>query len=126
MRHFTATLFLITTILSFSPVPPIRSQEPLKSIVNTESVPQAGECAPDFELPSQSGTVTGLSSSKGKWVVLYFYPEDMTAGCTIEAHNFQRDAAKFAAKNAVIVGVSVDSVDNISTSARKRARISSC
>jgi len=40
-------------------------------------------------------------------VVLYFYPKDMTSGCTIEAHNFQRDLAKYDAKNAVILGVSV-------------------
>lgn len=48
----------------------------------------------------------------GKWVVLYFYPKDMTTGCTIEAHNFQRDLAKYQAANAVILGVSVDSVDS--------------
>jgi len=44
--------------------------------------------------------------------VLYFYPKDMTQGCTIEAHNFQRDQAKFDAANAVIVGVSVDTPDS--------------
>jgi len=48
-----------------------------------------------------------LHDFKGKWVVLYFYPKDMTSGCTIEAHNFQRDLAKYDAKNAVILGVSV-------------------
>ena len=45
-------------------------------------------------------------------MVLYFYPKDMTPGCTIEAHNFQRDLAQFEAKNAVIVGVSVDNPDS--------------
>jgi peroxiredoxin Q/BCP len=45
-------------------------------------------------------------------VVLYFYPKDGTSGCTIEAHNFQRDQAKYAAVNAVVVGVSVDSTDS--------------
>jgi peroxiredoxin len=44
--------------------------------------------------------------------VLYFYPKDFTSGCTIEAHNFQRDLDKYTAKNAVIVGVSVDNVDS--------------
>jgi peroxiredoxin Q/BCP len=48
-----------------------------------------------------------LHDFKGKWVVLYFYPKDMTTGCTIEAHNFQRDNAKYDAKNTVILGVSV-------------------
>jgi len=45
-------------------------------------------------------------------VVLYFYPKDMTPGCTIEAHNFQRDLAKFEAQGAVILGVSVDTPDS--------------
>ena len=53
-----------------------------------------------------------LDSYRGKWVVLYFYPKDMTPGCTIEAHNFQRDQAKFDAANAVILGVSVDTPDS--------------
>ena len=45
-------------------------------------------------------------------MVLYFYPKDMTSGCTIEAHNFQNDLAQFEATNAVILGVSVDTVDS--------------
>jgi len=45
-------------------------------------------------------------------VVLYFYPKDMTQGCTIEAHGFQRDLAQYDAKNAVILGVSVDTVES--------------
>ena len=45
-------------------------------------------------------------------MVLYFYPKDMTQGCTIEAHNFQQDLAKYEALNAAIVGVSVDSTDS--------------
>ena len=48
-----------------------------------------------------------LRDFKGKWVVLYFYPKDFTSGCTVEAHNFQRDLAQYEAKNAVIVGVSM-------------------
>ena len=50
-----------------------------------------------------------LDSFRGKWVVLYFYPKDMTTGCTIEAHNFQQDMAKYQKLDAVVVGVSVDS-----------------
>jgi len=46
--------------------------------------------APDFTLNSQEGKPISLHEFKGKWVVLYFYPKDMTTGCTIEAHNFQR------------------------------------
>src|SRR6202161_3373604 len=75
-------------------------------------VPQAGQQAPSFKLPSQDGSPYGLKDFKGKWVVLYFYPKDMTKGCTIEAHGFQNDLAKYDADNAVILGVSVDTVDS--------------
>ncbi len=71
------------------------------------SAPSVGVAAPDFTLPSQEGKPISLSQYRGKWVVLYFYPKDMTSGCTIEAHNFERDQSKFQAKNAVILGVSV-------------------
>lgn len=71
-------------------------------------MPQTGQKAPDFTLPSQDGTKLGLHNFKGKWVVLYFYPKDNTPGCTIEAHNFQQDLPKYEADHAVIVGVSVD------------------
>ena len=72
------------------------------------SVPAVGSTAPDFTLNSQDGNPVSLSQFRGKWVVLYFYPRDMTKGCTIEAHNFQRDQPKFQAANAVVLGVSVD------------------
>jgi peroxiredoxin Q/BCP len=68
--------------------------------------------APDFTLKSQEGKTVSLKDFRGKWVVLYFYPKDMTPGCTIEAHNFQRDQDMYTAKNAAIVGVSVDPVDS--------------
>src|ERR1700731_5134286 len=76
------------------------------------SAPSVGAAAPDFSLNSQEGKSISLHDFKGKWVVLYFYPKDMTPGCTIEAHNFQRDLAKYDKKNAAIVGVSVDAVDS--------------
>jgi peroxiredoxin Q/BCP len=75
-------------------------------------MPAVGQQAPDFKLNSQEGTPISLHDFKGKWVVLYFYPKDMTSGCTIEAHGFQRDLAQYDAKGAVILGVSVDSVDS--------------
>ena len=77
-----------------------------------EAMPNVGQSAPTFTLPSQDGTQISLDSFRGKWVVLYFYPKDMTQGCTIEAHNFQRDLSKFEAQNAVILGVSVDTPDS--------------
>ena len=62
------------------------------------SVPQTGTSAPNFTLPSQDGSKISLDQFRGKWVVLYFYPKDMTSGCTIEAHNFQRDQQKYQDK----------------------------
>ena len=75
-------------------------------------MPAVGTTAPDFTLSSQEGKQVSLKDFRGQWVVLYFYPKDMTPGCTIEAHNFQADQDKFTAKKAAIVGVSVDSVDS--------------
>jgi peroxiredoxin Q/BCP len=75
-------------------------------------VPQVGQEAPGFSLPSQEGAPVSLKEFRGKWVVLYFYPKDMTRGCTIEAHNFQQDLPKYGQRNAVIVGVSVDTTDS--------------
>src|ERR1700758_3012321 len=74
--------------------------------------PSAGTAAPDFTLNSQDGQPLSLHDLRGKWVVLYFYPKDFTSGCTIEAHNFQRDAAKYGEKHTVVLGVSVDSADS--------------
>ena len=75
----------------------------------------SGTTAPSFSLPSQEDTQVSLSQYKGKWVVLYFYPKDMTTGCTIEAHNFQRDQAKYDALHAVVLGVSLDTVESHKT-----------
>jgi peroxiredoxin Q/BCP len=72
----------------------------------------AGTNAPGFTLPSQDNTPINLSDYKGKWVVLYFYPKDFTGGCTLEAHNFQRDLDKYKAANAVVLGVSLDTTDS--------------
>jgi len=82
------------------------------SAVFAAEAPQVGQAAPDFSLPSQEGAPVSLKQFHGKWVVLYFYPKDMTQGCTIEAHNFQQDLPKYNQANAVIVGVSVDSTDS--------------
>src|SRR5882762_7750265 len=71
--------------------------------------PKLGDTAPDFTLNSAEGKPVSLHDFKGKWVVLYFYPKDMTPGCSIEAHNFQRDLGKYDKANAVILGVSMDS-----------------
>lgn len=75
-------------------------------------LPAVGSPAPTFNLTTNEGKQVSLADLKGKWVVLYFYPKDMTPGCTIEARNFQRDLAKYEAANAVILGVSVDSTES--------------
>ena len=74
--------------------------------------PAVGNAAPEFILPSQDGKPISLKDFRGKWVVLYFYPKDFTSGCTVEAHNFQRDQEQYAQRNTVVLGVSVDSVDS--------------
>ncbi len=75
-------------------------------------MPPVGAAAPSFTLPSQENLPVSLSDYKGKWVVLYFYPKDQTSGCSLEAHNFQRDLPKYQALNAVVLGVSMDTVDS--------------
>ncbi len=79
---------------------------------DSAATPAVGAPAPAFDLTNNEGQKTKLADLRGKWVVLYFYPKDFTSGCTLEAHNFQRDLAKYQALNAVIVGVSVDSADS--------------
>ncbi|MEN3370631.1 MAG: thioredoxin-dependent peroxiredoxin [Verrucomicrobiota bacterium] len=79
---------------------------------DAQKPPQVGEPAPDFSLPSMEGGLVSLKDYKGKWVVLYFYPKDFTSGCTLEAHNFERDLTKYQSQNAVILGVSADSVES--------------
>jgi len=74
--------------------------------------PEVGKPAPDFSLTTGDGSQVSLKDYRGKWVVLYFYPKDFTSGCTMEAHNFQRDLAKYEESGAVILGVSVDSVQS--------------
>src|SRR5229473_1798792 len=81
------------------------------SMVRAAELPAEGSKAADFTLQSQEGKTVSLKDYRGQWVVLYFYPKDMTQGCTIEAHNFERDLAQYQQKKAVIIGVSVDSVD---------------
>jgi peroxiredoxin Q/BCP len=71
-----------------------------------------GDVAPDFELPSSAGRNIRLSDLKGKNVVLYFYPEDDTSGCTKEACAFRDNLPRFNKVEATILGVSKDSLES--------------
>jgi peroxiredoxin Q/BCP len=78
----------------------------------TQQQPEVGKPAPEFSLTTGDGSQVSLKDFKGKWVVLYFYPKDFTSGCTMEAHNFQRDLSKYQDAGAVILGVSVDTAQS--------------
>jgi peroxiredoxin Q/BCP len=81
-------------------------------LLSRSAAPSEGTDAPDFTLSSQDSSSVSLKDYRGKWVVLYFYPKDQTPGCSREAHNFQIDQPKYAERNAVVLGVSLDSVDS--------------
>lgn len=84
----------------------------IRALHADSKAPAVGSTAPDFTLNSQESKAVSLHDFKGNWVVLYFYPKDFTNGCTVEAHNFQRDLAQYEQKHAVIVGVSVQDEDS--------------
>jgi peroxiredoxin Q/BCP len=72
--------------------------------------PTVGEIAPNFTLPDQDGVMHTLSSYRGKWVLLYFYPKDDTPGCTIEACTIRDQFEDFKKIDIVVLGVSTDTV----------------
>lgn len=116
MRSLIAALFCLMCLgCSLDTTPPLAlllATSSGDSDVETSKTVSEGSKAPDFTLNSQDGTQTSLQQYRGKWVVLYFYPKDFTQGCTIEAHGFQQDEAQYQQKNAVILGVSLDSSDS--------------
>jgi len=73
------------------------------------NAPQAGDRAPDFEMPTDADAPAKLAELKGRIVVLYFYPKDDTPGCTSEAQGFTAAAADFRQLGAEVIGVSKDS-----------------
>lgn len=101
------TLRIVITVILFA-----GAALSVRSVRADGKAPAVGTPAPDFTLNSQENKPVSLHDFKGKWVVLYFYPKDFTSGCTIEAHNFQTDLPKYQAKNAVIVGVSMQDEDS--------------
>jgi thioredoxin-dependent peroxiredoxin len=75
----------------------------------TATTPEVGQAAPDVSLPDETGTVHHLADQKGRWTVLYFYPEDDTPGCTTEACQFRDMNEHYADTGADVWGVSPDS-----------------
>ena len=73
---------------------------------------QVGTAAPDFSLPDQNGVLHSLADYRGKKVILYFYPKDMTSGCTKQACGFSERMPHFLEKGVVVLGVSRDSVQS--------------
>lgn len=71
-----------------------------------------GDEAPDFCLPNQDNEKICLHDLKGQWIILYFYPRDNTRGCTQEAVDFTRMINEFRKLNAVVIGVSPDSIES--------------
>ncbi len=106
-RHFISILFAscfaIISWLNFVP----------NAIAMGGKLPTVNQLAPEFTLPTNTGDGSiSLADFRGKWVVLYFYPQDFTSGCTIEARRFQQDLPKYIEKNTQIIGVSADDVDS--------------
>lgn len=71
-----------------------------------------GDLAPNFTLPTDGQKIVTLSELAGKKVIIYFYPKDATSGCTKEAHAFRDCKVKFDQNNAIIIGISKDSIKN--------------
>lgn len=103
LRNLIVFAFVIASFFHFTP-----SAMALGGIQ-----PPLNESAPEFTLPTNIGDgEVSLQDYRGKWVVLYFYPQDFTPGCTLEAKRFQQDLPKYHDLNAEVIGVSVDDVDS--------------
>ena len=100
---------MLRTRLAGSALTALLSLAPLAHAADMKPV---GSAAPNFTLPNQENQPVSLSDYKGKWVVLYFYPKDQTSGCSKEAHSFQDDLPKYEKLNAVVLGVSLDTVES--------------
>ncbi|MEO1208772.1 MAG: peroxiredoxin [Cyanobacteria bacterium J06638_20] len=73
--------------------------------------PVLEQAAPEFKLPTNTGDGDiSLKDYRGQWVIVYFYPQDFTSGCTLEAQRFQRDLPKYLERETQILGISVDDV----------------
>lgn len=123
LRHATLAAAAVTTTTTYShhgllPIQPALAATSSSSSTTTTTKnggPSSllGHAAPDFELPNTQGqiiTLDTLTSSGTKWAILYFYPAAFTTGCTLEARKFQELLPQFTLANAIISGISVDTV----------------
>ena len=106
MRNYFFSFLFIIFLLTYN-----------NSAIAFDFAPEIGDKAPNFILKGvnsnlRNKTTWELSDFKNKWLVLYFYPKDFTAGCTIEAKGFSQLRNKFKRMNAEIVGVSADSQES--------------
>jgi peroxiredoxin Q/BCP len=91
----------------------------LKGLFTPTTLLAPGTAAPPFSAPDQSGEPVTLASLRGKWFVLYFYPQAHTPGCIREACEFRDHKAEFDAEGAVVVGISFDQVSSQASFAKK-------
>ena len=80
--------------------------------VAAPATPEVGQLAPDVQLPDETGTIHRLADQRGRWTVLYFYPQDDTPGCTTEACQFRDVHEQYADTGADVWGVSPDTGDS--------------
>lgn len=94
-------------VLGVLAVKTVAAQEPAKlETPQVDATKLVGQPAPGFTLPDQNDKPIKLSSNKGKWVILAFYPADMTTGCTFQNRSYSEHVGDFAPKNAVVYTVS--------------------
>ena len=103
-------LIVCSSLLLWSAPSLSSAQNSIFSKQNTAQKEWVGQSSPDFKLQDQNGKWHTLNQYKGKWIVLYFYPKDDTAGCTQEANQFKSLYPQFLKSNAVVLGVSLDDV----------------
>jgi peroxiredoxin Q/BCP len=83
-----------------------------KSKTGFPGMPEAGDRAPDFSLPDETGRLRKLGEFKGRKLVVYFYPKDFTGGCTRESCDFRDRLNRLTSSGASVLGVSADSVES--------------
>ncbi|MEG2826621.1 MAG: peroxiredoxin [Acinetobacter sp.] len=105
-------LIVCSSLLLWSAPSLSLAQNSIFSKQNTAQKEWVGQSSPDFKLQDQNGKWHTLNQYKGKWIVLYFYPKDDTAGCTQEANQFKSLYPQFLKSNAVVLGVSLDDVSS--------------